>query len=244
MIPDIHRKRISTCINIWTELINNKIKSRKQAINILKYYYLENEIEPLRGRTRIDIFDKEMITLYLIGKQGLGLSIDDYKEIYNKIFYKEIKYEDAYNRILKGEDPITVIKELFGKVNENIVFRIIRLSFTSVILGFENEDNLVKLLNIIAKHIPNLKHRILGFIKFYIAFRVAENIVSGKIRNRIEKEALKHSLCIKFNTLKNAPPDDLIKEIAVNVLKGEEYQVNRAFKVEVDISLKGGHLAL
>lgn len=243
MIPEIHRKRVSTCINIWSELLNNEIKDRGEAVKLLKYYYESNNVEPLRGKTKIDIFDKEMITLYVVGKYGLGLDPKEYKDVYEKIFYKELKFEEAYYRILKGENSVQVLMELFNTADENTVFRVIRLSFTAVILGFDSEENLINLLNKIADEMPHLRHRINGFIKFYIAFKVAEKVVSGEIKNRIEKEALKHSLCVKFNAIKNAPPDTLIKEIAINVLKGEEYKVNRAFKVELDISLNKGHLA-
>jgi len=244
MIPTVHRKRISTCIKIWSELLCNKVSSRKHAVNLLRDYYLENQVEPLRGKTRIDIFDKEMITLYLVGRYGLGLDVEEYKSLYNSIFSKELRYDEAYRRILDGEDIIKVLKELFKRVNENIVFRVIRLAFTATILGFDNEKNLIRLLDIVTERLPELRRRVQGFIKFYIAFRVAEKVVSGEVRNRIEKEALKHSLCVRLNAIKNAPPDDLIKEIAVNVLNGDEYQVNKAFKVEVDISLNKGHLVL
>ena len=244
MIPAVHRKRISTCIKIWSELLSGKVKNRKHAVNLLRNYYVENRVEPLRGRTRIDIFDKEMITLYLVGRYGLGLSVEEYKSLYNNVFSKELRYDEAYKRILGGEDVIEVLKELFRRVNENIVFRVIRLVFTAVILGFEEEENLIRLLKIVAERLPELKRRVQGFIRFYIAFKVAEKVVSGEVKNRIEKEALKHSLCVRFNAIKNAPPDDLIREIAVNVLDGDEYQVNKAFKVEVDISLDRGHLAL
>ena len=185
-----------------------------------------------------------MITLYLVGKYGLGLDPKEYKDLYGRVFFKELKYDEAYRKILGGEDITKVLNGLFKRVNENIVFRVIRLAFTAVILGFEKEENLIKLLNIVAENLPELKHRVQGFVRFYIAFKVAEKVVLGEVKNRIEKEALKHSLCVRLNAIKNAPPDDLIKEIAVNVLNGDEYQVNKAFKVEVDISLNKGHPAL
>ncbi|RLE76675.1 MAG: hypothetical protein DRJ56_03770 [Thermoprotei archaeon] len=244
MIPPVHRKRVSTCVKIWSELLSSKVPDRKRAVDLLRHRYVENRVEPLRGITRIDIFDKEMITLYLVGRYGLGLGPEEYKGIYTKLFSKELRFDEAYKRILGGKDPQDVLMELFGRVDENLVFRVVRLAFTATVLGFESEENLMRLLDAIVRSMPHLKHRVQGFVRFYIAFRVAEKVVQGEIRNRIEKEALKHSLCVRLNAIRNAPPDDLIKEIAVNVLNGDEYKVNRAFKVEVNISLGKAHPSL
>ena len=79
---------------------------------------------------------------------------------------------------------------------------------------------------------PELPHKFMGFKKFCIAFMIAEQIVDGKVRNRLEKEALKHVLCMKFNAQKAAPSDSFIREIAINVLGAEEFEVNSALKIE------------
>ena len=61
---------------------------------------------------------------------------------------------------------------------------------------------------------------------------IAEMIVIGEVRNRLEKETLKHVLCMKFKASKSAPSDSFIREIAVNVLKAKEFEVNTALKLE------------
>ena len=55
---------------------------------------------------------------------------------------------------------------------------------------------------------------------------MAEQIAGGMIRNRIEKETLKHALCLKFNAVKSAPSDSFVREIATKVLKADEFRVN------------------
>lgn len=232
----VYRDRIEACVDIWSAILKGRIKSRERAVETLREVYKRRNVEPLRGRTKIDIFDKEMATLYLVGRYGLGLG-DEYGELYEKIFGRELRCERALERILGGEDPRSVIGEELGEINENLVFRVIRLTFTAALLGFRSEDSLVELLSRLEEAFPEYRKRFLGFKKFYIAFKIAEGIAAGEVRNRLEKEALKHALCIKFNARKSAPPDSLIREIAVGVLKVDEFRVNDALKVD-NIELK------
>jgi len=236
MISAIHRDRVNICTKIWSSIVKGDISSRKKARKVLATEYKKNSIEPLRGRSKIDLADKELITLYLVGKYGLGL-YEEYPLVFKKIFSKEIVFEEVLNKILEHpEKAEEILKETYGnKLNENIIFRIIRLCFTAIVLGFRSEDDLVKLVSILKKVFPELRKRFLSFIKFYVAFRIAERIVGGELRNRIEKEALKHSLCIKFGEEKCAPSDDFIRYIAKEVLKGEEYKINRVFKTEINV---------
>lgn len=237
MVPPLYRNRAKVCTDIWSIILSKKIFSRKIVISLLRKYYKENNIEPIRGRTKIHIFDKEMATLYLIGKHGLGLTVDEYRKYYEAIFYKELIYEKIYKKILEedGENIRELIKRYYdGKIDENFIFRVIRIAFTATLLGFETDENMTRLLNILHKSFKEISKRIMTFIKLYITYRIAEKIVMGEISSRIEKEAYKHSLCVKFNILKSAPSDKLIKMIAIDVLKGEEYMVNRAFKTKID----------
>ncbi|RLE73098.1 MAG: hypothetical protein DRJ37_01215 [Thermoprotei archaeon] len=235
---DVHRRRIEACTYIWSILLKGKFKRREQVVAFLEKVYKEYDIEPIRGKTKIEIFDKEMATLYLVGKYGLGLNPDDYGEIFNNIFTVELRSEEAAISILSGADPEKVIREKMGEVNENLIFRVIRLVFTASLLGFRDEKDLVKLLEKLEERFPQYGKRFLRFKKFYIAFRIAEGVAMGKIRNRLEKEALKHALCIKLNATRAAPSDSLVREIAVNVLKADEIEVNDALKIDkIELSL-------
>ncbi len=234
----VHKRRIEACTYIWSALLKKHFRKRKDVVAFLEKVYKQYDVEPIRGRTKIEIFDKEMATLYLVGKYGLGLDPQDYSDIFNNIFTVELKCEDAADRILNGADPEQVIKDNMGRVDENMIFRVIRLVFTASLLGFRNEKDLVKLLERLEEKFPQYGKRFLRFKKFYIAFRIAEGVAVGKIRNRLEKEALKHALCIKLNATRAAPSDNLVREIAVNVLKADEVEVNDVLKIDkIELSL-------
>jgi len=219
----IHATRIEACLEVWSYILKYNVRSREKIRRRLEETYNKYSVEPIRGRTKINIFDKEMITLYLVGKYGLGL---DESEIPNKAFSKEIKIEKTVDSILKGENVEKVIKKHFRRVDENIIFRILRFVLTKILLGWEDEDALIKVFSLFEKKFTKYEKNFKSFVRFYVALRIAEKIVKKEVQNRLEKEALKHSLCLKFNMPKNAPSDNFIREIAVNVFKGEEHEVN------------------
>ena len=229
----LHGRRIEACISLLSEILRGEVRNREEAVRRLEEIYNSSGLEPIRGWTKINIFDKEMCTAYLVAKYGLGLDPGEYERLYKRYFYIETGAERAAERIRAGEDPAKVIREELGEVNENLVFRVARLEATAALLGFKSEEGLAELLRRLEEAFPELKRKINGFRKFYIAFRVAQEIVAGNIRNRLEKEAFKHALCIKLNAEKAAPSDEFVREIAVNVLKARESYVNNA------LSLKG-----
>ena len=227
----LHKGRIEIALSLWEDILRNPEVSREEVVTKLEDLYRLQNIEPMRGKTKINIFDKEMATVYLIGKYGLGLG-NERSEIYEKVFFIEYLSEKAIDEILNGKDPREVLQRLFRDTSENTVFRVLRLMFTSVILEFGNEDDLIRLIEIFENSFPEYQVRFQGFKKFCIAFMIAERIVIGEVRNRLEKETLKHVLCMKFKASKSAPSDSFIREIAVNVLKAKEFEVNTALKLE------------
>jgi len=222
----LHRERIEVALSIWSEILKGNIGSREELVNRLKSQYIRNNIEPIRGKTKINIYDKELATVYLVGRYGLGLDSKEYEKYFQTLFKKEYLCEKAIEQILSGENPKKVIQKLFGKADEDIVFRILRIVATGVFLDFKTEDDLLNLIKIFEKEFPVYGKKFDGFKKFYIAFKMAEQIAGGMIRNRIEKETLKHALCLKFNAVKSAPSDSFVREIATKVLKADEFRVN------------------
>jgi len=230
-VRNVHGKRIEACVALVSEILRGDVRDRKEALARLERLYRLNNVEPIRGKSRINIIDKEMCTVYLVARYGLGLDYEEYKELFEGIFHSEVAAERAAERILGSEDPAAVIREELGYVDENTVFRVARLEATAVFLGFRDEDRLVRLIRRLEEAFPDLGIKINGFKRFYIAFKLAQEIASGKIRNRLEKEAYKHALCVKLNAGKAAPPDDMIRDIATNVLKVEESIANNALKL-------------
>lgn len=233
----LYRDRVEASIEIWGNILRRNLTERADVVKLLREVYEERGVEPIRGKTKINIYDKEMATLYLVGKYGLGLDEDQYPEIFGKVFRNEVLYEKAFSEVLNGSPPREVLERYFREVNENVIFRVLRLGLTKTLLGWEAEENLIKVIKLFLRNFPRYSIRLNSFIRFYIALRLAERIVKREIRNRLEKEAYKHSMCVKFGSLKNAPPDSLIREIAVNVFKGKEFEVNTVLNLEKGIEL-------
>lgn len=224
----LHKKRIELALDIWSAILKGYINTRDEAVEFLRILYEREHLEPIRGKTKINIYDKEMATVYLVGKHGLGL--DREIETYRNIVHIEIRAENVIEKILNGEDAKNALSKEFGEINENTIFRVLRLAMTAVLLEFMTEDTFIKIIDSFEKSFPEYHKKIMGFKRFYIAFKLAEEITIGKIRNRIEKEALKHALCLKLGAIKVAPPDSLIREIATGVLNAPEFKVNDALK--------------
>ncbi len=227
----VHARRIEACIDLVSRALKGEIENREEAVKELERLYRALKIEPIRGWAKINLFDKEMCTVYVVAKYGLGLDVNEYKDLYERILGIELKAERAAERIKAGEGASAIAEEL-GFVDENTVFRIARLEATAVLLGFKPEDGLVLLLDRLSELFPGLNHKIASFKKFYIAFKIAQGIAEGTVRTRLEKEALKHALCIKFKAEKAAPSDDFIRELAINVLKLQERYVANAVSLK------------
>ena len=229
-MQSLHRKRIEIAIKLWSKILQGTYSSRSELVKDLESEYKRAKLEPIRGKSRRNAYDKELTVVYLVGRYGLGLEPREYPKVYRRLFELELKCEEALGRILGGEDPNTVMRDVFDRVTEDLVFRVIRLAYVSVLLEFSSENCLIKLLSAFEKAMPSLHDRFRRFKKFFVAFRIAEAIVAREVRNRLEKEALKHALCLKFGAEKSAPPDEEIRLIATEVLGMPEYIVNDVLK--------------
>lgn len=233
----IHAKRIDIVMEIWTQILNNKFKSRSELISFVEKIYKREKIEPIRGRSKVRMYEKELITIYILGKYGLGFTYKDYSQYFDHFFARELLCEKAFNRIKNSEDPRKVIKELFNEVSEDIIFKVIRFGYIGVLFKFIPEADFINVLKKFEKSMPELNYKFKKFKKFYIALRVAEAIVSGNVRTRFEKEAIKHALCLRLNAIKQAPSDDEIRLFATEIFGAEEYQVNSVLK-KLEIEFK------
>lgn len=231
VLQELHKRRIEASIDVWSRILKGELRTREDTVEYLKNLYDREGIEPIRGKTKINIYDKELATVFVVGRYGLGLDNEEIKG-YSEIFAIEEKAEDVIAAALEGKELRAAIVEKFGAVDENIVFRILRLAMTSVLLGFMKENEFINILFKFEDEFSEFSKKIQGFKRFYIAFRLAEEIAAGKVRNRIEKEALKHALCLRLKAEKVAPPDWLIREIATNVIGAPEFRVNDALRTK------------
>ena len=224
----VHRKRVELVTDLIAEALEEGW-DRERIKKEMYRRYNEQGISPFRGiALPPDILDKEMATFYVISKYGLGLDED-----LGDVIEFERKLERAAELILeKGEKARDEVLELLGPVDSNVLSRIFRVVFTAVVLGFKPEDELIRLLHKALEAFPDMEKTIRKYARFYIAFRVAEAIAKGDVRNREEKEAMKQSLALRINLPKIIPDDNYIYTIAREVFKVPDEQLRRILKVK------------
>ncbi|MCD6508834.1 MAG: DUF2192 domain-containing protein [Thermoprotei archaeon] len=229
----LYSDRTETCIEIWGMILEGIADTRGKIRALLEEYYNERNIEPIRGKTKIDIFDKELITLYIVGKYGLGLQ-SEARKIFDGALELESKCDLAYHMMRRGENPRDVMNKVFGSLDSPILFRVLRFAVTLTLLGFEREENLIKTLQSVANAFPEYASRFPLFARFYITLRLGEAIALGKIRTPLEKETMKHALCMKMGFSKCAPSDTLIYDIAKSIYKVKEEKLRRLLSLRED----------
>ena len=225
----VHRKRVEAAIELLGEALEQNW-SREKIKEEMKKLYEKEQISPLRGLALPpDILDKEMATLYVIGKYGMGLTEEELGEAFD--FEKRL--EEAAKIILEGkEDARDKVRELVGPIDSNTLARIFRIFFTATVLGFINEDEFIKLIKNALKLFPDMEKTIRKYARFYVAFRTAEAIAKGEIRNRLEKEAFKQSLALRLGLEKIIPDDNYVYIIAREVFKVPESALRKILKVK------------
>jgi hypothetical protein len=211
------RKRLQVLMDLWLKIISlwesGERPSREEVVEMLREAYEKAGLEPLRGAsTPPDLFDKEMASLYVVGKYGMGLD-RQYPEIFDSIFNKEVKYEEALSAILKrsdvrDEDLENLLKAILGSFTDNDVARMLRIKLTQVYFGFADEEELVRILKTIYEKLPNKRKLAIKYIRFFIAFKVASAIARGRVRNKIVKEIVKQASALSFSNIHGVLPDD------------------------------------
>ena len=217
-----HKKRIQVVVMILEEYIRNLDKiDRLSAVKILKDTYTKENIQPIRGKAlSADIFDKEMTTIYVIGKHGLKLDLD-YPELFKKVFYIEEALEEIITDIIDGKDDVAreKLKKLSpsGTIESNIIARLLRIPLTKLILGFISEDDFKNILHRVKTVFHEEEKTVGNYARFFTGIVLSELIYKGSVKTREEKEALKKALAIRIGFPKAVPSDEYIRVIAKNV---------------------------
>jgi len=228
----VYRKKVSVAIDVLSEIAERGLSDRGEVVDLLKRKYEELRISPFRGIAQPeDLYDKEMATLYVIGKYGMGID-EDYPELFSSLFDREIKYEEFAREILSNDDDATKKSRALEKLGTDVltsndVARILRVEFTKVVFGFSSEDELLRLMSEIERIFPENAKDVRNFKKFYIGFKLAEMITTGEVRNRLEKEAMKQAMVLKLGSGKLAPDDRYIATIARRVFKVPREKIER-----------------
>ncbi len=233
---DPFRKRIKVIINILGDALNKRGLTREELIDYVKEVYNKQGLQPIRGKAiPPDLYDKELASLYVVGKYGLGLDID-YPEFFKKIFYKELLFDKAVDYILNNDygSAREVIIELSPEntINSNTLARMLRIAFTRTLLGFMDEKEFIKLLKKSVEAFPEEERTIRNYVRFYVAHKVAEGIYRGSIRNRVTKEAYKQAFAAKAGFPKTTPSDEYILVIAREVYSIPDHVLNKVLSTK------------
>ncbi|MCD6429048.1 MAG: DUF2192 domain-containing protein [Desulfurococcales archaeon] len=214
---NIKRKRVKAYVDALGELLMNNEPSRELAINLVRKALERENVEPLRGASKPDdIYEKELISLYIIGNRGLGIK-DEYKDLFEKVFHKEIKYDRIVQVLLSSNSPARAreaILEILPELSEVDVAKILRYALTLYYLDFEKAELVIDVIRKLRDAFPEHEDTIRRFTKFFIAVKLADEISSGGIRNRVEKEIRKQLLSIKTGIEKSTPSDDYVVKVA------------------------------
>lgn len=212
-------------MNVWNNIISiwdsGQQVDRQSAIELLRKEYEGLKITPIKGSADpADLYDKELTSLYVMGKYGMGLD-EQYPEQFDAIFSIEVKLEQAASILTtEGAAAKDKVLALLGSVDGNTVARILRIGLTKVYFGFADDSYMKQLSDAISAAFPERADDVNRFLKFYSAFKVAMAIEQGSVRDRLTKEALKEAVAIQLGRGKEAVPSDrYIVKIASEVFK-------------------------
>ncbi len=211
------RRRVKAYVDALSEFLLSNDKGRERAAELIKKHLINSGVEPFRGASKPDdIYDKELISLYIIGTLGLGIS-EDFKEVFSKVFSKEAKYEEVI-KALASDQPIDQVREtikaLFNNLSENDIARILRFAVTLYYLDFKPYEFVTKVIKRLSEALPEHSDTIRRFTKFFVAVKLAEEISNGSVRTKVEKEIRKQVISLETGIPKTTPSDDYAAKIA------------------------------
>ncbi len=187
-------------------------------------------MNPLRGKAGSALlYDKELITLYIVGRYGLGIT-EELSALVEKVFDVETKLDQLY-RELKASIQRGNIGEVISKIkglDEDTFFRFLRYCFTLYALGFVDEEEFLNILRTLYK-VPELTSKVRRFTKFYVAYKMAELIARGSIRTSREKTLWKNVIAASTGIEKAVPEDLQIAIIAKKLFSVSDQLLRKIF---------------
>jgi hypothetical protein len=207
------RKRISVLTDLWGLILDEykeSINSRDDVISVLEKRYHMEGLSPIKGKaTPPDIYEKELVALYVVGKYGMHLD-DEFPEIFEDLFDFELKLDRALQYLLNKNpsEAREFIEKTFDEISMNLLSKIFRVAVVKELFGMAEEEEVAIVFKNAVKAFPELEPSIRKYLRFYIAIRVADAISRGEIRDRLTKEAYKQALAVRLGWDKTVIPDD------------------------------------
>ncbi len=211
------RKRVKAYVDAISELVLDSDPTREKAAELVKKHLEIEGVEPFRGASKpSDIFEKELISMYIIGVRGLGIR-EDCEGLFRKVFDKEMRYEEVI-KLLSSDLPIERVREgiksLVPGISEGDVAKVLRFALMLYYLDFEPYEFVTKVIRRMLEALPEFEETIRRFTKFFVAVKIAEEISSGSIRNRVEKEIRKQVISLETGVPKSTPSDNYVAKVA------------------------------
>ncbi|MEM4971563.1 MAG: DUF2192 domain-containing protein [Sulfolobales archaeon] len=240
---DVKRKRLKILVDVWGEIITRSSEklTREEVIEMLRRRYEKDGVEPVRGAANpSDIYERDLIALYLVGVEGLGIASELPKHVLD-IFEQERRYVEAVEMILKGDNNGLRDKliQLFGSpLDSSIISKIFRVELLRYYYGFKDRDDMPRIIEALSKAFPEEEKTSKRLSKFYIAVKVAEAIIKGEVRDWATKEALKQAMAVKLGSPRALPDDNYISKIIQTVFGIKASKYNKILRIEAKESSK------
>lgn len=215
---NMKRKRVIALVNAWSKIVKDNITSREQVKEVLQKCYEELGVEPIRGSSSSpDLYDKDMVSLYVIGKWGLGIDKELSKEVFEKIFSTEIAIENIVNVINKTSSYEEFCKEdaeLCKSLDDKLVARVLRFMFTLYYFGFIDRAAFAQFMRKIYTVLKPMEDTIKRFAKFVIAYEVGKKIAENEIKTKIDLNMEKNAVALDLGIPNALPSVGYILEVA------------------------------
>jgi len=237
---DVKRKRLKILVDMWGEIMSRSSEglTREEVIKILRNRYEREGVEPVRGAANpSDIYEKDLIALYIVGVDGLGIAQDLPKHVLD-IFERERKYIEAVDAILKGDSDNLrekLIQIIGSPPDSALISKIFRVEMLRYYYGFKDRDDMPRILEALSKAFPEEEKTSKRLTKFYIAMKVAEAIIKG--------EALKQAIAIKLGSPRALPDDNYISKIMQTVFGAKVSKYSKILRIEKERTKEIGNKA-
>lgn len=229
MVKELYRERMKTLTGLWGLILNEwENLSRDSLLSLVQENYEKNGIKPFRGFKSTNLYEKELISLYVVGKEGLGL-YEDYRQVFDKLLPNEEKYDQVAKTIFERGAEEAYLE---AGSDKDVLARALRLIFTEVIFSFSDESRLIQSLRILhGSSNDAIKHTAKSFSRFYTAFRLAESIAEGLIRDKMNYIAMKKAIAISIGIDYPLPKSSYVALISKEVFNVNQKLIKRVLEV-------------
>lgn len=241
---DVKRKRLKILVDVWGEIMSRAGGSitRAEVVEILRERYKKDGVEPVRGAANpSDIYERDLIALYIVGVEGLGIASELPKHVLD-IFEQERRYVEAADLVLRGggEDVRGKLIEILGsQPDSSAISKIFRVELLRYYYGFKEVDDMPKIIEVLSRAFPEEERTFKRLSKFYIAVKVAEAIIRGEARDWTTKEAIKQAIAVKLGSPRALPDDSYIAKIMHTVFGVKASKYSKILRLKGDSGARG-----